>query len=393
MNEKLKKFLETLQDLADHGEFIFRGEPEIHRDISSGFYRAYCQESALTCLGLKEGYVSKCFRGTIIPQARKHLGAQNQSLTDDDIASCLQHYGAKTNLIDFTPNLYVALFFACDSGQEYEGRIIYLHREDPEYRDSIWEPTAPKERVSAHESVFVEPPDGFIDASAFRIPKEWKGSILEYLKSKGIDENFIYNGLHGAIYYQEVRRAETIRSLKEDAAKQLKDHTKTNPSADNFFVLGNAYFLLDRIGNAETKYNVAIREDPNHWKSYMHRARCHIHRGRWDKAEKDARRAVCITEKMGPKDGFADSCINLGAILTGGGPDKNKEAIKWLKESLIIKDDAPANYHLGIAFAQLGEKSESRKYLQKAETLSPWVRSDPMLMLLLDKTHHHLYPI
>ena len=51
--------------------------------------------------------------------------------TDElSILTELQHYGAKTNLIDFTANYLIALFFACDSNhlQRWEGNPIGENR-------------------------------------------------------------------------------------------------------------------------------------------------------------------------------------------------------------------------------------------------------------------------
>ena len=43
---------------------------------------------------------------------------------DFEILTEIQHYGGKTNLIDFTTDYLIALFFACDGHHDKEGRII-----------------------------------------------------------------------------------------------------------------------------------------------------------------------------------------------------------------------------------------------------------------------------
>lgn len=45
-----------------------------------------------------------------------------------EILTELQHYGGNTNLIDFTTDALVAIFFACDGEPEKTGRVILLQK-------------------------------------------------------------------------------------------------------------------------------------------------------------------------------------------------------------------------------------------------------------------------
>ena len=47
----------------------------------------------------------------------------------------LQHYGGHTNLIDFTTDNHIALFFACDGSPDKDGRIILLERTEEKNRN------------------------------------------------------------------------------------------------------------------------------------------------------------------------------------------------------------------------------------------------------------------
>ena len=47
-------------------------------------------------------------------------------IDEHEILSELQHFGGKTNLIDFTAEYLIALFFACDGAMEEDGRVIVL---------------------------------------------------------------------------------------------------------------------------------------------------------------------------------------------------------------------------------------------------------------------------
>ena len=75
---------------------------------------------------------------------------------DFEILTEIQHYGGKTNLIDFTTDYLIALFFACDGHHEKKGRIILQRTE--KIQDIIERPRNPRHRIIAQKSVFVRPP-------------------------------------------------------------------------------------------------------------------------------------------------------------------------------------------------------------------------------------------
>ncbi len=53
--------------------------------------------------------------------------------SDFEILAELQHYGCKTNLIDFTVDYLIALFFASTSSHHKDGRVILLKRVSENY--------------------------------------------------------------------------------------------------------------------------------------------------------------------------------------------------------------------------------------------------------------------
>ena len=118
----------------------------------------------------------------------------------------LQHWGGETNLIDFTTDYYVALFFACEPPHDGDGRIIILDRVSAP--GETWRPTEPRHRVEAQKSVFIRPPDGFIHPNPEKvicIPRALKLPILKHLarQSPSITTETMYNDLHGFIKMQK----------------------------------------------------------------------------------------------------------------------------------------------------------------------------------------------
>ena len=89
----------------------------------------------------------------------------NEKVMANEIEDCevlaeIQHNGGKTNLIDFTTDYLVALFFACDSKPSESGRVILLSESGEGYYGEgyyIDRPANPTHRVIAQKSVFVRP--------------------------------------------------------------------------------------------------------------------------------------------------------------------------------------------------------------------------------------------
>ena len=135
----------------------------------------------------------------------------------------IQHYGGKTNLIDFTKDYLIALFMACDGSPDEDGRIIFQNKElvDP----YIEEPYEPINRVIAQKSVFVRHPDGFIQPNeddVINIPTNLKQPILVRLqKAHGISVETIYNDLHGFVRDQR-NHMEFYRAIYDGLAQKQK---------------------------------------------------------------------------------------------------------------------------------------------------------------------------
>ena len=81
----------------------------------------------------------------ILEQARDYSNLS----TDEEILAELQHFGGKTNLIDFTEDFLIALFFASESAEAENGRVV-LHWPDPK---RIIKPRGMNNRVVFQKSV------------------------------------------------------------------------------------------------------------------------------------------------------------------------------------------------------------------------------------------------
>ena len=227
MEKVMAKLEKILQDSANRN-CIFRGEDQCYPDVSSNLYRQYGDSgNNVPILEIER---------EIIEKAQRHIRPNAANI---EVLTELQHYGGATSLIDFTQNILIALFFACDGSPKRDGRIVQLNinsvfeEKDISYENELHDiiriyPTGKGPRVIFQSSVFVRPTAGFIDEKRYKtikIQKDIKNSLLNYL-----DENFnisrdtIYNDMQGFIRNQERYSPSVIESyLAERDENKIKE--------------------------------------------------------------------------------------------------------------------------------------------------------------------------
>ena len=218
--DEIQKKIDEIESKSAGGGYIFRGEPECYPKSSSKLYRdfeidddnfniAVVEEEMLEAAKKHTGRRSKEFRQDALSRA---VEAPLEKNADFELLTEIQHYGGKTNLIDFTEDYSVALFFACQSkyGKDgADGRVILQKIDDLEKAGMIAYPEKPRHRVVAQKSVFVRPPRGFIENLTediiVVIPRALKEPIRVWLQDyHGISTESIYNDVHGFIINQDI---------------------------------------------------------------------------------------------------------------------------------------------------------------------------------------------
>lgn len=205
IQRKIRSIISEIEEKAADGNYIYRGEPEWHEQVSSSLWRQFQCRSTFASYDradfdyctLQKAYVSDA------RQYGKDLHQDNF-----EAASQLQHVGGNTNLIDFTTCYLVALFFACDGFPDKPGRVILLKQtEQITNKYKIKKPCNPQHRVKAQKSVFVQHSSGIIDEDDIEeiicICPCFKQPILTYLREKRIYAQTIYNDRHGYITRQK----------------------------------------------------------------------------------------------------------------------------------------------------------------------------------------------
>jgi len=170
--------LRKIEQKAGTGEYLYRGEPEHYQEhpyygkASSKLYRDFLERDDFDVEA--EHFDIEVVQEAMLSAARKFF---RKTVQDFEILAEIQHYGGKTNLIDFTTDCLIALFMVCDREEslDKDGRIILEEKEL--INPYIAEPYEPINRVIAQKSVFVRHPDGFIlpnEDDVINIPADLK---------------------------------------------------------------------------------------------------------------------------------------------------------------------------------------------------------------------------
>ena len=273
-NEKtVQDILDELQRKSSGGGYIYRGENKCHPSVSSSLYREFDIND--------DNFDIELVEKEMLSDAKKHIGKLRQdspsnstnnskdienpiSVEDFECLTELQHYGGKTNFIDFTTDYLIALFFACDGEPEKHGRVILQKSEKIEDgEDQIHLPQNPRLRVVAQKSIFVRPRRGFFcpdkEKEVVCIEKHLKQKVLSYLRNyHGISTHTIYNDLHGFIKHQD-RHGDTYTYFYRGMACQNRADKATSPD-DTDREYQNAIRHYTKVielnsGNVEAYYN------------------------------------------------------------------------------------------------------------------------------------------
>lgn len=209
-----------------HGA-IFRGENQHYESVSSSLYREVYKDSRWCKLNDEErSTYFKNLEAKVLECGRSFLGNHDwywgsedggvyspSFLFDDpsrdeleDLAK-IQHMGGKTNLVDFTMDVNVALFFSCypcysDSKKNRDGRVIIFRRE-PGQTGNIFPNVI---HSNSQRSILIRAPDGIIPPNQYdvvSVPAKEKEEILHDLwLYHGIRAETMFTSLQGFITNQ-----------------------------------------------------------------------------------------------------------------------------------------------------------------------------------------------
>ena len=389
---RVRKIIRKIEDKSAGGDYIFRGEPECYPKVSSTLYRQY--EEILT-----DRFNVENLQNEMRIAAKEHLpgttsdfetpvrrlgaaiGIPSEPNHVFETLTELQHYGGKTNLIDFTTDSRVALFFACDGSPSKNGRVIFRKKGDiKELVENPREPINPLNRVIAQKSIFVRPRRGFVefdqDKDVVMIPVVLKKPMLEYLqKYHNISAKTVYNDLHGFIRIQDIHHKAyeaLYRGLsaadKGDFDKAIQNYDKAIEIKPDFFGAYNsrgiAYGEKDDFDTAIQNYDKAIEIKPDYAEAYNNRGVAYGEKDDFDTAIQNYDKAIEIKPRL------AGAYYGRGiAYFEKRDFDK---AIQNYDKAIEIKPDyAEAYSNRGVAHVEKRDFDKAIQNYDKAIEIKP----------------------
>ena len=359
----LSRVLEKITEIAKasaNGAYIYRGESEIHDEVSSNLYREYKDDIEA------ENFDIAIVQDEILREAKEYTHKTDEF----EILTELQHYGGRTNLIDFTTDYLVALFFASDGNRDAPGRVILLQNRSEAYE--VVKPPRTIARAGIQKSIFVQTPSGVVDPDAVVcIRADLKGHMLDYLrKHHDISTKTIYNDLQGFIenrsshksayteFYKGFTCQERADSSKNSTEKQTWDdkaveHYTTaidlNPDlTEAYYNRGNAYKNKGEFDTAIQDYTKAIDLNPEDADVYYNRGVAYYRKGELDRAIQDFRKAINLNPDL------TEAYYNRGIAYKNKG-EFDTAIQDYTKAINLNPEDAEAYYNRGNAYANKGE--------------------------------------
>ncbi len=290
--QRVRQLIAEIEAACGDGEAVFRGEPGKYKDpVSSGIYREHKEI-------FNEHYQPIDVEKKIVRKARAALFSEGTPIVD--ILTDLRHFGGDTALVDFSRDLLVALFFACNGDTEKDGYVFVLPtaelgkigsneiHSDARGLDVALVSAArtphSRARVDAQGSVFVHVPGKKVEGfETIEIPGDMKSACLAHLaRFHDIRQETMYNDLIG-----HIQNERNFRTAKTDfygglAKQALGDHTGAIKDYDEAIRLrpqfpeafnnrGIAKFALGKHAEAIKDYDAAIRLRPQDPEAFNNR--------------------------------------------------------------------------------------------------------------------------
>ena len=369
----LNRILEKISKIgkkSENGDYIYRGEPECYPKVSSTLYRKL-EESRIEH---PERIVEEV-QEEEIAEAKKYTYEADQF----ELLTQLQHFGGKTNLIDFTTDYYIALFFACNGYPDENGRII-LQDKNGTIKGWIKEPrkSGTGSRPDVQKSIFVRPPNGFIEPhedDIVEIPKDLKRPMLKYLeKAFHISPEKIYHDIHGFIQSQDLRWSANkeynlgvILQNRRDEADTPQERAQYNQKAiehltnairlnldytESYKNRGVAYHIKGDYDRAIEDYSARIKQNPNDAEVYSNRGNTYGKKGDYISAIKDYTQAIQLNPRL------AEAYNNRGIAYLQKG--EIKPAIKDFDRAIELKKNYALAYcGRGAAYNTKGDDNNT----------------------------------
>lgn len=373
----LPDIIKEITAKSEGHEYIYRGEPECYAKVSSPLYREYAHIGA-------ESLDLEIIQEKMLNEAKK----LTYEIDDSEILIEIQHYGGRTNLIDFTTDYLIALFFACDGAPDKDGRVIRQKTET--IKDLIKRPRNPRHRIKAQKTVFVIPPNGFIEPDTgdiVTIPAALKQPLLQHLREHhDISTETIYNDLYSFIKNHDIHRSAYVAFYSGLTFQNTGDDTEIPEERQTAYQKAVAYYTnaielkpdmleaylnrgivyndLNKVDEALENYNIAIQLDPNYKDAYYNRGFTYLDKEDLDNAIKDYTAAIQLEPNL------AEAYYNRG-IAYAAKDMVDKAVIDYGSAIKLNPHHAEAYNNRGIAYGRKNKLDNAIQDFNMAIQINP----------------------
>ena len=362
-------------NLTRDEDCIFRGESALYEHpCSSTLYRELKRVNA-TPRSIPRLLKQK--QNRLIEQMRPH---DDEGKNDLERLMACQHKGAKTNLLDFTGDHAVALFFACfdDENEDEDGQVLIkqkgmfpkLETERDELSNDetvLLEPPKRLRRAKDQKGVLVHVPNGslpVVEGETVVIKAEWKQEIVEYLeKAHQISHETLFDDIEGVIERQD-------REIKQNASELGQASTRLEGFAkpkDNRNSLIMEYYvrlsgtplegfyrelLVTHANTLIASFTDILKRNPQYAGAYFNRALVYQSKPdpEYEKAILDYTHAIAIGFNFNYVE--AEAYNNRGvAYMAKPDPDYERAISDFSRTTELSPNYAGAYYNRGIAHA------------------------------------------
>ena len=350
---------------------IFRGESVVYpKPVSSSLYRQLRREGA-TPESIPK--LLKKRQNELIERIRFFTTGDGSDL---ERLMASQHYGAKTNFLDFTENIFIALFFACWRDENEDGLVVVkprgmfceLETEKDVFPDDeivLLDPPKRLKRARDQNVVLLHVPQGFIPletGEGIVIKAEWKREILEHLKNEyDISSHTMFGDIQGAIELQKQedekrvpKRSQPMATRPRGVASRRKPQPQ--PTIKSYTELlsspktAHRDNLMNKYAESLTdSFTNALKRNPENIKIYYNRAFVYQSKPTpdYDRALSDYTRAI----ELDP--GLAKTYYNRGTIYCKTSPpDYGKAILDYTRAIELDPNLAEVYYNRGAVYCK-----------------------------------------
>ncbi len=376
---------------SESKRYIYRGQSKIYDGITSTAKRRF-KHSDLT--PNEDEYFE--YHTNLIKDARSYRYGQESELNDTELLIDLQHYGAATGLIDFSEDLLIALWFACDKPDE-NGEVFFLDVWTEQFKHLVSggdlfkekDKTKPPHyylhtnfksnaRISAQKGVFIF---GYQDididnVASITIKKEDKVFIRQELKQYfNIEEKTLFQDIYGFAQVNNTKHKLSIKTesdyfqeaYEEDNAEQAivlyQKAIGIKPDDAAYYNMGNAYGELGEYQKAINAYQKAIEIKLDMHEAYNNMGNAYNELKKYQKAINACQKAIEI------KPDNHEAYNNMGNAYNG--LKEYQKAINVYQKAIEIKPNDMAYYNMGVVYKELKEYQKAINAYQKAIEIKP----------------------